>query len=133
MSSQWTEDLATGIDLIDDQHRELYRQVSLLHEAMRANALDRVTATFEFLQAYVQDHFATEEREMAQAGYPALPEHVELHRAFVADFLAFRARVEAQSITPSIVVDLSAWLGAWLGAHVRKVDGAMARYLQQRP
>jgi hemerythrin len=127
---QWTDDLATGIERIDAQHQELYRQVAALHEAMRSNRLDEVPAVVEFLQRYALEHFATEEREMAAKHYPSLPEHRALHKAFVDDFLRYKALLEAGGATPSLVVELSSWLGSWLRDHVRKVDGQMARFLR---
>lgn len=132
MSVHWSEELATGIERIDAQHRELYAQVSALHDAMRANQLDRVPGILEFLQGYALDHFALEEREMAAASYPGLPEHQRLHRSFVEDFLGHKASLSA-GVTVSGVVDLSQWLTDWLRDHVRRVDGDMARHLRRPP
>lgn len=129
MPVQWTEDLATGIDRIDAQHRELYAQVAALHEAMRGGQLGRVPAIVAFLQRYALEHFATEEREMAAAAYPDLAEHRRLHQQFVDDFLRHKALLAA-GIAPSAVVALSQWLTDWLRDHVRRVDGAMARFLR---
>lgn len=129
MPVQWTEDLATGIDQIDAQHRALYQQVAALHEAMRTSRLDQVPAVVEFLQRYALEHFATEEREMAAAAYPGLAEHRRLHQRFVDEFLRQRALLDA-GITPSAVVDLSQWLTDWLRDHLRRVDAEMARHLR---
>jgi hemerythrin len=126
---QWTEDLATGVDRIDEQHRELYAQVAALHQAMRGGQLGRVPAIVEFLQRYALEHFATEEREMAAAAYPDLAEHRRLHQQFVGEFLRHKALL-ASGIAPSAVVALSQWLTDWLRDHVRRVDGAMARHLR---
>lgn len=129
MPVQWTEDLATGIDQIDAQHRALYRQVAALHEAMRTSRLDQVPAVVEFLQRYALEHFATEEREMAAAAYPGLAEHRRHHQRFVDEFLRQRALLDA-GITPSAVVNLSQWLTDWLRDHLRRVDAEMARHLR---
>lgn len=132
MAVQWTEDLATGVARIDEQHRELYRQVAALHEAMRAGHLAEVPAIVDFLQRYALEHFATEEREMAAAGYPGLAAHARLHQRFVDDFLRHKA-VLVGDVAPSAVVALSHWLGEWLREHVRQVDGEMARFLRHVP
>jgi hemerythrin len=128
---QWTDDLATGIAKIDAQHRDLYGQVAALHESMRTGRLEQVGETLEFLQRYALEHFATEEGEMAAAGYPGLAEHRRLHQRFVEDFLRQKAALTAQT-TASAVVELSQWLTDWLRDHVRRVDGDMARHLRQR-
>ena len=130
MPVQWTDDLATGIAKIDAQHRELYRAVSSLHEAMRQDRLDEVPVTLEFLGSYVVEHFATEEEEMAQASYPDLAGHHAIHREFVEEFLRYQQRFEVEGVTASLVVELSHWLVEWLRNHVRRTDGAMALYLR---
>jgi len=128
MAIQWTEELATGIAAIDDQHRELYAAVASLHAAMRGGMLGEVPAILEFLERYVTQHFALEEREMTKARYPGLAQHREAHEAFVAEFLRQKAALAA--VTPSNVLELSSWLGAWLRDHVRRIDGEMARFLR---
>jgi hemerythrin len=126
---KWTDDLATGIERLDAQHRELYQEVAALQQAMRTHHLERVPAIIDFLQRYALEHFATEEREMAARGYPGLAEHAALHKAFVGQFLRHKALISA-GVTPSAVLELSHWLSDWLRDHVRRVDGAMARHLR---
>jgi hemerythrin len=128
---QWTEDLAVGVPKVDEQHRELYRQVAQLHACMRANRLDEVPHIVEFLQHYALEHFATEEREMHFTSYPGIGAHKALHKAFVDEFLRHKALLSA-GLTPSAVVQLSAWLGDWLREHVRGADGELGRYLKAR-
>lgn len=132
MPVTWTEDLATGVERIDGQHRELYQRVAALHDAMRAGRLDEVAQLLEYLQRYALEHFASEEREMAAAAYPGLHQHRRLHQGFVTEFLRHKALLAA-GVTASGVVALSQWLGAWLREHVRSVDAELARYLRAPP
>ncbi len=129
MPIQWTPDLATGIDLIDEQHRGLYAAVAQLHEAMRSGRVGDLSATVDFLERYAVEHFAAEEATMEEAAYPGLTEHRAEHAAFVTAFLAHKARL-APVPSVSAVVELSQWLGSWLKDHVRRTDGAMARHLR---
>lgn len=131
MAIEWTEDLATGIEAIDEQHRELYRQVAALHAAMKAGSLDRVHGLLDYLRRYSVEHFATEEEAMRTARYPAaaLGAHRAAHRRFVDDFEAHAERA-TERLSPAVVVELSSWLSGWLRDHVRRVDGEMARFLR---
>ena len=52
---------------------------SKLEKVLRAGHLAEVPAIVDFLQRYALEHFATEEREMAAAGYPGLAAHARLH------------------------------------------------------
>ena len=126
----WTDDLETGIEKIDEAHRELFARVSGLHEAMRAGRLAEVPALVAYLQRYALDHFAAEEREMTTTGYPAIGQHRRHHQQFVEEFVRHKALLELE-VTPSAVVALSSWITEWLSGHVRKVDGDMARWLRQ--
>jgi hemerythrin-like metal-binding protein len=129
MAIQWTEELATGIERIDAQHRDLYAQVAALHEVMRTNQLDRIPAVLDGLRKYALEHFATEEREMAARGFPRLAQHRVLHQNFVDEFLRQRALMSA-NVTLSGVVALSVWLTDWLREHVRKEDGQLAEFIR---
>jgi hemerythrin len=133
MPVTWTDDLATGIERIDAQHRALYRTVASLKETMRRGATQEAAATVEFLGVYVTDHFDEEERAMQAAQYPGLREHAALHAALVQEFLSYRARFLTEGATPSLTVDLSSWLVGWLGNHIRKADAEMARFLRSGP
>ena len=125
----WTEDLATGIHQIDEQHRELYRTVDALHELMRHNHLDQVPSILEALQKYALEHFAAEELEMRRTAYPGIAAHEALHKAFVDEFLRHKALLAA-GISVSAVVQLSSWLGTWLREHVRGADGELGKHLR---
>ena len=131
MPVQWTDDLATGIDEIDAQHKDLYLQVAALHASMRTGHVGELAGTLRFLERYALEHFAGEEQAMELAAYPALPEHRRLHQRFVEDLLAQKA---ALTSSPSLsgVVAFSQWLTGWLGDHVRRVDREMARHLRRR-
>ena len=129
--SQWSDDLAIGVEPVDAQHRLLYEKVAELREAMRANALDRVPAILGFLEAYALRHFAAEERLMEDRGYPGLAGHRALHDEFTREYLRLKPGLVPVP-RPSAVVELSDWLGAWLRDHVRRADGEMGRFLRAR-
>jgi len=129
MAIHWTEELATGVERIDGQHRALYDQVATLHEAMRSHHLERIPGVLDGLQRYALEHFADEEREMAARAFPRLAQHRVLHRTFVEEFLRHRAALSA-GVSLSGVVGLSVWLTDWLRDHVRREDGQFAEWVR---
>lgn len=126
------EELVVGVPEVDDQHRSFYRQLNDLHAAMREHDLAAVHRLVEFLERYVRDHFAMEERLMIEAGYPGFPAHLERHGEFTKDLKRWRARLTERGPTASLVVELSSWITGWLADHIRKVDGEMARFLRRK-
>lgn len=132
MALSLPEDLGIGIQELDDQHRALYAEINRLHDAMKANELEKVLPTADYLVKYANEHFAAEEKLMIEAGYPGFPAHLAHHAAFKHDLERWRSRLAKDGPTPSLVVELSSWLANWLRDHIRKVDAQMAKFLRAR-
>jgi hemerythrin len=115
--------LATGVIEVDHQHKELFRQVAVLTEAMRqGQGRDALAKTLDFLGAYAIQHFATEERQMAEARCPAAAENRRAHAEFVAKFKSLRERFDEAGATTTLVLEIGNFLGKWLVEHISKVD-----------
>ncbi len=128
---QWSEALATGIDLVDEQHRQLLdifnRAATALTQAASAAELGRL---LDALVDYTHYHFREEAQLMAQwpidAGHRAM--HLRAHHSF-SEFLR-QARALAQSHPSDVGVDLLAFLAQWLLHHIAGVDARMAREIR---
>lgn len=133
MPLRWEPSLETGVAHVDEQHQELFRRVNDLLDAMRqGRGAEEVQRLIEFLGRYVVEHFAEEERLMAEAGYPGLGPHRTEHRDFVRDFQALRDDFQAGGPSQAVVVRLNVWLCGWLRRHVSDTDQAMGRFLAER-
>ena len=125
----WTPDLATGVEEIDLQHRELLDWIATLEGAARGGRLAKSEEALRFLERYAVEHFATEERHMASTGYPGMAGHRALHAAFTVELARRKAGFLANPSQASLLVGLAEWLADWLGDHVRGADAEMARHL----
>ena len=131
MPIEWTEDLATGVDIIDEQHKELFRRIdALLAACMRGEGSQTVGQTLDYLGWYVIEHFDTEESAMRRAGYAGLKEHEAQHREFRSNIANLRMELESSGAGPHIVVRVNRLVVGWLNAHIRKSDRAMAAELK---
>jgi hemerythrin-like metal-binding protein len=63
----WNKSLETGIAKIDNQHKELFRQIDIL---MDVKNTDRIKETLNFLSDYIVMHFKDEEKLQADSKYP---------------------------------------------------------------
>ena len=73
MRVQWSDDLTTGIDKIDNQHKNLIIKVNELLQAINAGKGKRqIGSMLEFLGEYVVEHFSTEEEYMKEYNYDLL-------------------------------------------------------------
>ena len=77
----WSSSLETGIPEIDEQHKELFRQIDILLDRSKD---DRIHETLKFLGNYVVKHFTDEQLIHLRAKYPKAADHKKLHTAFVA-------------------------------------------------
>ncbi len=131
MALTWSDDLRTGLEVIDEQHKTLVGIFNAL-AAAQARGLEAQTmdALFEELVRYTRDHFRTE-AELMQAWPPSAAHrsmHLRAHQSFI-DFLR-RAQTLAQSNPADVAVDLLAFLAQWLLHHIMGVDARMARQIR---
>jgi hemerythrin len=134
MDLQWTSDLSVGVDEIDDQHKELFQRLNNLRIAMgQGKSRAEIGKTVKFLQDYVVEHFATEERHMGRYGYPAFGAHKAEHEAFIKDFSAFKKKLENieihGGITSFLAIEMQRRLYDWLINHIGRIDKALGNYL----
>ena len=79
----WTPDLDTHIELVDEQHKILVRCINELHEANQRKDFEAEGKIIEDLIRYTVEHFSDEEKLMDDAGYPLSKQHKQIHQRFV--------------------------------------------------
>jgi hemerythrin-like metal-binding protein len=128
---EWDDRYLTGDDLVDGQHKRLFALAAEVQTAVREGRLPQVQAeALQKLTHYCVDHFAEEERLMADHAYPGVAEHRRQHDALaeraVATVKAFRA---GNTLAGESFPEL---LSRWLRRHIGEEDVRLVRYLQQR-
>ena len=75
-----TQDLLTGNELIDSEHRKIFDEVNALLDACsRGKGRENLSSLGEFLVEYVTKHFSDEEDLQKQSKYPEYTEHHKFH------------------------------------------------------
>jgi hemerythrin len=134
MAIQWTPDLKVGVEQIDDQHKELFRIIDELLEAMRlGRGKAEVARTLKFLETYAIEHFGLEERTMVAQRYPGYAGHKGEHEAFIRDFLELKKQHEENGATTGLVIEINNRVCAWLRNHIGRTDRALGAFLLSRP
>ncbi|MBV5350516.1 hemerythrin domain-containing protein, partial [bacterium] len=76
MGITWREDLAVGVEQIDDQHKELLARFDLLLSACKqGKGSEEVLHLLDFLDEYVIRHFGDEEQLQKKIGFPDFTAH----------------------------------------------------------
>ncbi len=141
MHAEWS---LTGHDEMDRQHAVLF---ALVGRARRFTRMaDRVVLVPDMpeqqvrelsfvvadLTKYIVEHFAYEERLMAESGYAGAERHCASHRAISSSILQL---IEALDAGQSPARLLDSVLDGWLRHHIGNIDRALAEFLRdkQRP
>jgi len=133
MYIEWRDDLITGVDEIDQQHKELFARFNLLLDAcQKGKGREEVEKVLQFLASYVKTHFRAEEEIQLTSGFPDVVTHREAHRNFIRglDGLAQEFRDEGASLP--LVIKTNQMMVAWLIDHILKMDKALAEFLHKR-
>ena len=126
---RWDEKYATGIELIDNQHKELISLTNKLFQAcLEGN--DAVTATFKeamsHMVEYVRFHFAAEEKFQEHINYPKYSEHKKQHEDMVKLILETVIDYnEGKKFVPNNFVRS---LKDWILSHIAVYDKDFAVY-----
>ena len=123
MEYVWTQELETGYQSIDEQHKQLVVALNALFFACQhGRHCDELKAVLDFLVAYTVKHFADEEEFQRQHSYPGYERHKMLHDQFkvVASELAERLLQEGPSI--ALIAEVRSTMGDWLVNHIKGED-----------
>ncbi len=135
---EWSEDLATGIGSIDDQHRELINRINALVAAIKQKICRQtIGETFAFLEDYVVSHFGEEEALMRRHAYPEYPQHRTQHGIFMDNLAELRKELVAlEGGTKPGSYDLSVETNRvvvdWIRTHILSVDKRLGHFLKQK-
>ena len=128
MQVQWTPDLAVGVKEIDNQHKELFKRVNSLLEAVSTGkGKDEITRVVTFLGEYAVTHFQTEENFMTHYGYINYGAHKSEHLIFARDFARIKGDLE-NGVTSMSVILVQKKILAWLTNHIGKTDKALGTF-----
>jgi hemerythrin len=133
MSIEWTSALATGVTVVDEQHREIFKRVNRLSEACsEGKGKEEVLNLLMFLGDYVKEHFAAEERLQLRHGYPGYAQHKSQHTRFIADISRLATAFKTEGATLSLVIMTNKTLTAWLVQHISRTDMELAEFLKEQ-
>ena len=133
VAMRWTDDLATGVDEIDSQHKELFNRVNALLSAMsEGRGKEHLHTVVRFLEDYVVTHFSTEEGYMARHSYPGMTAHKAEHADFVRDFGNLKRDFETQGASSALAIQVQRRVCDWLVHHIGQSDKAFGAHLRTR-
>ena len=133
----WKERYSIGVELIDDQHKELFNRLSRFIQIVQndiawEDKLDEVKTTLDFMKDYVVYHFDDEERYQEEINYPELDIHREAHTRFKEAINNYVKIFDQGEFNEDKIKEFSAKLMAWLIMHVGKMDQKIGEYVKEK-
>ncbi|MCL2093435.1 MAG: bacteriohemerythrin [Treponema sp.] len=129
----WEDKFATGIPLIDQQHRDLVQLTNELYEACLTGG-DTITEVFSAamrrMVEYVRHHFSVELQILERIQYPRLEEHRQEHETLIKDILA--AVLEHQDGKKFVPNNFVRTLRDWVFGHIGHSDRLYAAYVAEQ-
>jgi len=133
----WNDQLNTGFDVVDAQHRRLMDVLNRLigmTEPGCAGSLQDVETAVRDLGAYVRQHFDDEIRMMqdTRCDLRHIMMHAREHEHFVRHLSLFEESMnEAGGTSAKKAAELGRFLAKWLWRHILVVDQVMARQVRR--
>ncbi|MBI5644147.1 MAG: hemerythrin family protein [Deltaproteobacteria bacterium] len=132
MSLIWAPNLTTGIDWQDNQHKELFKKINALIDAMnQGKAGDEIGGLFSFLDNYVREHFRNEETAMDKHKYPDSAGHKGQHKKFIDNIKFIKDEFQKENAHKNII-EARKLLADWFFEHIAKIDKKLGDFLKPR-
>lgn len=119
MRIEWTGDLCTGIEVIDNQHRRIVDYINDLENANAKGDRRGIQGVLDALVDYTLSHFAFEESLQEEAAYKYCKPHKRVHELFIRRINDYGERFKAGE---NVAEELHKTLSAWLINHIKRDD-----------
>lgn len=133
MALSWSEDLAVGVDMIDNQHKEIFKRVNNLLSAMgQGKGKEEVGKVIVFLADYVVKHFQAEEELMTKHNYDGYSQQKDEHTRFIKDFSGLKKEFNDRGVTSQLTIQTQQKVCNWLTSHIGNVDKKFGAFLKTK-
>ena len=123
----WDASMTTGVEALDNQHKQL---ISWLNDLLAAMSVGRgraeVSSLLDKLGGYAVMHFGNEEECMAKYNCPVAAKNAAAHQDFIATFANLRDEFDRDGASAHLVVRVESELMRWLTSHIKHTDTQLA-------
>lgn len=122
---EFTDDYLIGIDLIDKEHKELFRIVDDANHLVKSydasSSYDKIVTILNELKEYTKEHFSDEEEYMESIQYEGIAAQKRAHDAFI-DKLDNIDLNQIEENPQGYLQELMEFLLGWLIQHILHAD-----------
>lgn len=121
----WSDEYITGIDLCDEQHKELFRIldrcIDLSKQSKYLDRSDEILQVIDELINYTIYHFDEEEKFMLEMGYKKFFSHKVQHDTFIKQIKEFEASLSDENEEEQIR-EILKYILDWISEHILIID-----------
>ncbi|MDR2304484.1 MAG: hemerythrin family protein [Treponema sp.] len=133
MEYLWDASLETGHEMIDEQHKQLFKAVNdLLRTCDQGKGIEELKKSLDFLTEYTIKHFFDEEKIQQKYNYPDFENHRQLHEKFKKDVRDLSVQMIMKGASPGLLGEVKSKIGDWLVTHIKVQDLKLAAHLKAR-
>jgi hemerythrin len=122
----WDPSMSTGVDSLDNQHKQLIAWLNDLLAAMsEGRGRAGIESLLDKLGGYALMHFGHEEDCMTRYNCPVAAQNAAAHKDFVATFTAFREEFDRDGASAKLVIAVESELMRWLTTHIKRTDAQL--------
>lgn len=138
---EWEDDFYTGIEEIDNQHKNIVGAINALcHSVYRGHARDIIKDSLVDLDSYMNLHFETEENYMVKYNFQNILAHKDAHEYFRKTYEQIRYSyfyVDKKNLPRPEVVNTYAFhlcmvLTNWIKIHFPTLDREFVEFLKEK-
>jgi hemerythrin len=130
---KWDDSLSVSVNLIDEQHKMLIKRIKELFDAVNSSrGAIEIGKTLGFMIDYTEFHFSTEEKHMAELGYPGFDVHRKQHDDFKSTLNEMVMEFEEDGATAQLGEWVNQYLINWLVDHIKSIDTKLADFLHDK-
>jgi hemerythrin-like metal-binding protein len=123
---QWKDEYSVGITEIDDQHKGVIEQITVINAAIdNREGWSDVFFKLEKLRDHARFHFALEESLMRMHDYPKQAEHAELHKHFLEKL----DQLQMTTLSRQVTMNTINYVSNWYTEHMKTQDKEFVRYI----
>lgn len=133
MSIPWREDLAIGVEQIDQQHKAFFNTLNNLLEVYQSGKWrEEIEKVLLFLEDYTVTHFKAEEKLQKEYVYPDYPAHKAQHARLKKDLSQLKKIFKKEGATPRFLMLITHVMSDWCLNHTGEMDQAFGLFLKRK-
>lgn len=120
----WTEEeYGTGVEEVDEQHKEWFTRINALQAAAEAGKRkSEIWNMLEFVESYTCKHFGFEEGVMKERKCSACKANRAAHAAFSKEFQLLKHQFDREGASEAFQQRFEEKVVGWIRAHIGNID-----------